>query len=105
MVVKEKSLQGGGLVPVVGGEDHLPVEWVDNNSSILDHMQEMLSSNFRFKKVATIAERIHFQLEGSQLYTTKCTTNLIVLFFHFFTIDSGVGQWHSQVIDIGRALR
>ena len=26
MVVKEMPLQGGGLGPVVGGEDHLPVE-------------------------------------------------------------------------------
>ena len=26
MAVKEKLLQGGGLGPVVGGEDHLPVE-------------------------------------------------------------------------------
>ena len=26
MAVKEKKLQGGGLGPVVGGEDHLPVE-------------------------------------------------------------------------------
>ena len=26
MAMKEKSLQGGGLGPVVGGEDHLPVE-------------------------------------------------------------------------------
>ena len=26
MAVKEKWLQGGGLGPVVGGEDHLPVE-------------------------------------------------------------------------------
>ena len=25
MAVKEKTLQGGGLGPVVGGEDHLPV--------------------------------------------------------------------------------
>ena len=25
MAVKEKLLQGGGLGPVVGGEDHLPV--------------------------------------------------------------------------------
>ena len=25
MAVKEKSSQGGGLQPVVGGEDHLPV--------------------------------------------------------------------------------
>ena len=26
MAVKEKLLQGGGLGPVVAGEDHLPVE-------------------------------------------------------------------------------
>ena len=26
MAVKEKTLQGGGLGPVVGGEDHLPAE-------------------------------------------------------------------------------
>ena len=26
MAVKEKLLQGGGLGPVVGGEDHLPEE-------------------------------------------------------------------------------
>ena len=26
MAVKENLLQGGGLVPVVGGEDHLPEE-------------------------------------------------------------------------------
>ena len=26
MAVKEKTTQGGGLGPVVGGEDHLPVE-------------------------------------------------------------------------------
>ena len=26
MAVKEKLVQGGGLEPVVGGENHLPVE-------------------------------------------------------------------------------
>ena len=26
MAVKQKVVQGGGLGPVVGGEDHLPVE-------------------------------------------------------------------------------
>ena len=47
MAVKEKLLQGGGLGPAVGGEDHLPVEVTHVTCSMKKRLTHVLILHMR----------------------------------------------------------
>ena len=66
MAVKEKSLQGGGLGPVVGGEDHLPA-----SSKIDCLMSENHYSIERFHQVITIP----YTRNKLPSWSTTCTVS------------------------------
>jgi len=57
MAVKEKLLQGGGLGPVVGGEDHLPVEGEVIQCS---HSTSIINKGNLYSKLSTLKLAAHF---------------------------------------------
>ena len=65
--VKEKSLQGGGLGPVVGGEDHLPA-----SSKIDCLMSENQYSIERFHHMITIP---YTRINCHASWSTTCTVS------------------------------